>query len=130
MSSFIDYREHWRWNVLFALIYALFLDRWIKDALLDEAPTCDEIDALRRSNDRARFVAWPLLVRAGLAIGGALPTSGSRRSASVLPHVVIWALDGDDAARAAAAGHRRPASGWASAKRWRPAWPCSALLCR
>src|SRR4051812_79162 len=37
------------WHFLFALIYAMFLDRWIKESLLDDATPCDEVDALRRA---------------------------------------------------------------------------------
>ena len=49
-QEFVDYRQSLGlWNFLFALIYAMFLDRWIKEALLDGASACDEVDALRRS---------------------------------------------------------------------------------
>ena len=42
---------------LFALIYAMFLDRWIKELLLDDAMPCDEVDAFRRA-----LVPAPLLL--------------------------------------------------------------------
>jgi len=45
------------WHFLFALIYAMFLDRWIKESLLDDATPCDEVDALRHA-----IVPPPLLL--------------------------------------------------------------------
>src|SRR5262249_55325892 len=42
-------RGHWAWDFLFALIYVMFLDRWMKETLLDDASPCDEVDDLRRS---------------------------------------------------------------------------------
>jgi hypothetical protein len=45
------------WHFLFALIYAMFLDRWIKESLLDDATPCDEVDVLRRA-----IVPPPLLM--------------------------------------------------------------------
>jgi hypothetical protein len=45
------------WDFLFALIYAMFLDRWIKEALLDDASPCDEVVAFRRA-----LVPPPLLL--------------------------------------------------------------------
>ena len=38
----IDWRGHWGWDFLFVLIYAMFLDRWLKESLLDGATDCDE----------------------------------------------------------------------------------------
>lgn len=37
------------WDFLYALIYAMFLDRWIKESLLEDASPCDEVDAFRRA---------------------------------------------------------------------------------
>ena len=56
-QRFVDWRGHWSWDFLFALIYAMFLDRWIKETLLDEASPCDEIDELRRATIAVRFLA-------------------------------------------------------------------------
>ncbi len=61
-QQFIDYRQHWGWDFLFALIYAMFLDRWIKEALLDGANDCDEADQLRRSMISWRFFAFAMLL--------------------------------------------------------------------
>jgi len=36
-QQFADLRNHWGWDFLFALIYAMFLDRWMKVALLEDA---------------------------------------------------------------------------------------------
>ena len=56
--QFVDWRHHWGWDLLFALIYAMFLDRWIKEALLDNALPCDEVDELRRSTIGVRFLTF------------------------------------------------------------------------
>ena len=56
--EFIDWRHHWGWDFLFALIYAMFLDRWIKEALLDDATPCDEVDEMRRSTIAVRFLTF------------------------------------------------------------------------
>jgi hypothetical protein len=56
--EFIDWRQHWGWEFLFALAYAMFLDRWIKEALLDEATPCEEVDELRRSTIAVRFLTF------------------------------------------------------------------------
>jgi hypothetical protein len=58
--EYVDWQHHWGWGVLFALIYAMFLDRWIKEALLDDALPCDEVDALRRSIIAVRFLTFAL----------------------------------------------------------------------
>jgi hypothetical protein len=54
--SLAEFQDHWGWDFLFALIYALFLDRWIKASLLDDASPCDEVDNLRRSVVSPRFL--------------------------------------------------------------------------
>ena len=54
----IDWRQHWGWDFLFALIYAMFLDRWIKEALLDDAAPCDAVDEMRRSTIAVRFLTF------------------------------------------------------------------------
>ena len=56
--QFIDWRHHWGWDFLFALLYAMFLDRWIKEALLDGALPCDEVDEMRRSTIAVRFLTF------------------------------------------------------------------------
>jgi hypothetical protein len=56
--EYIDWRHHWGWDFLFALIYAMFLDRWIKEALLDGAPDCEEVDEMRRSTIAVRFLTF------------------------------------------------------------------------
>ena len=54
----IDWRHHWGWDFLFALIYAMFLDRWIKEALLEDATPCEEVDEMRRSTIAVRFLIF------------------------------------------------------------------------
>ena len=56
--EFIDWRNHWGWDFLFALVYAMFLDRWIKEALLDDATPCEEVDEMRRSTIAVRFLTF------------------------------------------------------------------------
>lgn len=57
-QALVDWRHHWGWNFLFTLIYAMFLDRWIKEALLEDARPSDEVDALRRSTIALRFLLF------------------------------------------------------------------------
>src|SRR5262245_13372353 len=57
-QQFADLRNHWGWDFLFALIYAMFLDRWMKIALLEGASPCDEVDNLRRSIISVRFLVF------------------------------------------------------------------------
>ena len=57
-QQFAGLRNHWGWDFLFALIYAMFLDRWMKIALLEEASPCDEVDNLRRSIIAVRFLVF------------------------------------------------------------------------
>jgi hypothetical protein len=45
--AFLSHPESW--HFLFALIYAMFLDRWIKESLLDGAEACEGVDELRRA---------------------------------------------------------------------------------
>jgi uncharacterized membrane protein len=56
--EFIEWQHHWGWDFLFAMIYAMFLDRWIKEALLDGAMPCDEVDEMRRSTVAVRFLTF------------------------------------------------------------------------
>ena len=52
--SFQRYR--WGWEFLYSLIYAMFLDRWIKESLLDDTTPCEEVDAIRRALVPARLL--------------------------------------------------------------------------
>jgi predicted secreted protein len=96
------------WDFLYALIYAMFLDRWIKESLLDDASPCDEVDALRRA-----LVPPPLLLftivfflfamgLSWLHLDGVeatllhwrLPQAIAAIAGTVLswlPHVLVWA---------------------------------------
>ena len=56
--EFVEWQHHWGWDFLFALLYAMFLDRWIKEALLDGALPCDEVDEMRRSTIAVRFLTF------------------------------------------------------------------------
>jgi hypothetical protein len=76
----LHWRGHWGWDFLFVLIYAMFLDRWIKESLLDGATDCDEVDILRRSIITPRFLLFATVL---FALGSAL---------SVLPWVVPLVL--------------------------------------
>jgi hypothetical protein len=53
-----EWQHHWAWDFLFAVIYAMFLDRWMKEALVDDAVPCDEVDELRRSTIAVRFLTF------------------------------------------------------------------------
>jgi len=67
----VHWRGHWGWDFLFVLIYAMFLDRWIKESLLDGASDCDEVDMLRRSLVTPRFLVFAALlfaIAAGLSV--------------------------------------------------------------
>jgi len=64
-----EWRGHWALIVLFAAIYTLFLDRWIKEALLDGADSCEGVDALRHALISPRFAVFAaLLIALGLAL--------------------------------------------------------------
>ena len=76
----VDWRGHWGWDFLFVLIYAMFLDRWLKESLLDGATDCDEVDILRRSIVTPRFLAFATML---FVVASAL---------SVLPWVVPLVL--------------------------------------
>jgi hypothetical protein len=78
--QFIDWRDHWGWDFLFVLIYAMFLDRWLKESLLDGATDCDETDFLRRSIVTPRFLMFATVL---FVLASAL---------SVLPWVVPLVL--------------------------------------
>jgi len=101
-------RYRWGWEFLYALIYAMFLDRWIKEALLDDAAPCEEVDAVRRGLVSARLLlmaivffgfamalSWLQLqgIDSSLARWGvpyALTVIGGTVLAW-LPHLLVWA---------------------------------------
>ncbi|SEO94188.1 hypothetical protein SAMN02990966_03358 [Rhodospirillales bacterium URHD0017] len=56
--EFVEWQNHWGWDFLFALLYAMFIDRWIKEALLEDALPCDEVDEMRRSTIAVRFLTF------------------------------------------------------------------------
>ena len=78
--ALVDWRHHWGWDFLFGLIYAMFLDRWIKEALLEDAHPCDEADAMRGSTIAPGF----LIFAAAL---GLMATA-----LALLPHVALSAV--------------------------------------
>ena len=104
--SFHNYR--WGWQFLYALIYAMFLDRWLKESLLDDAAPCEEVDDLRRALVPVRLLLLAIVlfglatalsrvqllgVAATLARWGApiwLTVIGGTVLAW-LPHVLLWA---------------------------------------
>ena len=79
-QALVDWRHHWGWNFLFTLIYAMFLDRWIKEALLEEARPCDEADELRRSTIALRVLMLAVVL-------GLMATM-----LALLPHLELTAL--------------------------------------
>ena len=78
--ALIDWRHHWGWDFLFALIYAMFLDRWIKEALLEDAYPCEEADALRGSTIAPGFLVFAAAL-------GLMATA-----LALLPHVELSAV--------------------------------------
>ena len=107
-QKFVDYRNHWGWEFLFALIYAMFLDRWIKEVLLDGASPCEEVDEFRRATISVRFLTFaPALFVlamvlgmfqlegiAGTLEGWHLPHAIAVIAGTVLtwlPHLFLWA---------------------------------------
>ena len=69
----VDWRGHWGWDFLFVLIYAMFLDRWLKESLLDGATDCDEVDMLRRSIVTPRFLAFATVLFVLASVLSVLP---------------------------------------------------------
>jgi hypothetical protein len=104
--AFLDHPEGW--HFLFALIYAMFVDRWIKESLLDEAAPCDEVDVLRRALVPAPLLLFAIaffllalglgllrlqgiddtLARWGVAAAVATPLAVLL---AWLPHLLVWA---------------------------------------
>ncbi len=106
-QQFAGLRNHWGWDFLFALIYAMFLDRWMKVALLEGATPCEEVDNLRRSIISVRFLVFAacflllamimsMLRLEGISetlIGWRLPLSVAGilgTTLSWLPHLFFW----------------------------------------
>lgn len=75
--EFGAWRGHWGLLALFAMIYALFLDRWIKESLLDGADACEGVDNLRRSVISPRFVAFAALLIALAFAVAEIPVAGA-----------------------------------------------------
>lgn len=108
-QQFVEYRAHWGWDFLFALIYAMFLDRWFKETLLDGASDCDEVDNLRRSVIAVRFLAVAALMFLAAMVLSFFQIEGIARTIESwhlphgialvtgltltwLPHVFIWSM--------------------------------------
>ncbi|MBM3643071.1 MAG: hypothetical protein FJX02_01825 [Alphaproteobacteria bacterium] len=108
-NRFHGLREHWGWDLLFSLVYAFFLDRWMRIALLEDASPCDEVDALRAALIRPRFLAVAggmVVVALGLSFAPHfyvydwLKDIGAAESVAYvlgsvlpwLPHLVIWSM--------------------------------------
>ncbi|TAJ32591.1 MAG: hypothetical protein EPO67_10600 [Reyranella sp.] len=83
-SDLGQWRRHWGLLALFAAIYTLFLDRWIKEALLDGADPCEETDNLRRSVISLRFVVLAALLIALAFAVAEIPVTGAG--------AVIWVI--------------------------------------
>jgi hypothetical protein len=100
--QFDIWRDPWLWELLFAVAYAMLLDRWIKETLLDGAFESDEVDNLRRSIIAPRFLlfAGAMFVLAYLL--GAEPFDWFGNTDQLgpvldgvihwLPQIVVWAL--------------------------------------
>jgi hypothetical protein len=108
VQQFAFLRRPEGWHLLFALIYALFLDRWIKEALLDNAASCEEVDALRRALVPAPLLMFAIaffLFAMGLSllrlqgiddtlVRWRLPSAIVAPLAALLawlPHLLVWA---------------------------------------
>jgi hypothetical protein len=107
-QQFADLRNHWGWDFLFALIYAMFLDRWMKIVLVEDASPCEEADNLRRSIVAVRFLVFAAcflllamlmsMVRlegiTATLIGWHLPLALAAILGTILswlPHLFFWA---------------------------------------
>ena len=107
-QQFAGLRNHWGWDFLFALIYAMFLDRWMKIALLEGASPCDEVDNLRRSIIAVRFLVFAAcflllamimsMIRlegiTATLVGWRLPLAIAMPVGTILswlPHLFFWA---------------------------------------
>lgn len=108
VQQFTFLRRPEGWHFLFALIYALFLDRWIKESLLDDATPCEGVDALRHALVPAPFLMFAIvffvfamglswlqlqgieqaLLRWGLPWALVVPLA---TLLAWLPHLLVWA---------------------------------------
>ncbi len=92
--QFVEWRGHWGWDFLFVLIYALVLDRWIKESLLDGAGDYDEVDNLRRSIVSLRFLVFAALLFVLAVVLStmpiALPIAWFKSTGAVLARVLTW----------------------------------------
>jgi branched-subunit amino acid transport protein len=106
-QQFADLRNHWGWDLLFALIYAMFVDRWVKITLLEGASPCEEVENLRRSIISVRFLVFAAcflllamfmsMVRlegiTGKLLGWHLPVAVAAILGMILawlPHLFFW----------------------------------------
>ncbi len=106
-QQFAGLRNHWGWDFLFALIYAMFLDRWMKITLLEGATACEEVDNLRRSIISVRFLVFAAcflllamvmsMVRlegiTGTLLGWRFPVAVAAILGTILtwlPHLFFW----------------------------------------
>jgi hypothetical protein len=106
-QQFAGLRNHWGWDFLFALVYAMFLDRWMKITLLEDASPCDEVDNLRRSIISVRFLVFAAcflllammmsMVRlegiTGTLLGWRFPLALAAMLGTILswlPHLFFW----------------------------------------
>jgi hypothetical protein len=91
----VAWRGHWGWDFLFVLVYALLLDRWVKESLLDGAGDYDETDDLRRSLVSPRFLLFVaslfVLAAALITLPIALPIEWFGGTGAVLAKVLTWA---------------------------------------
>lgn len=96
------WRDPWLWDLLFAVAYAMLLDRWIKEALLDGAFDCDEVDNLRHSIIAPRFLLFSGAMYVLAYLLGAEPFDWFANTSRLgpvldgvihwLPQIVVWAL--------------------------------------
>jgi len=106
-ALFIGWRNHWGWDFLFALVYAMFLDRWIKESLLENAYECEEVEEFRRSLIAPRFLFYAAVMFVVAYALSVFPTDWFFGPESVawlapgrffaillpwLPHLVFWSL--------------------------------------
>jgi hypothetical protein len=102
----LDWRGHWGWDFMFVLVYAMFLDRWIKESLLDGTADYDEVDNLRRSIVAPRFLVFvaALFVLATVLFTMPIASHGSpvqrfhfggaalANALAWAPHFVLWGV--------------------------------------
>jgi len=85
------------------VVYALFLNRWIKESLLDGATDCEEVDNLRRAIVSPRFLLFAIFFYVFAIVLGTLPIEWIVAPAALsgtffgdllpwLPHLVFWSM--------------------------------------